>query len=109
MKILFVGNFSTPWSTHHPMVRELRKMNHQVVKFDFRGIAAKSIRIKAPFYTETFYLYFDSLIRPRLYLPDLIRSIKYHIFGNYKMNKQLLDVVKKKDFNKFLETFKKQL
>ena len=99
MKILFVGNFTTPWSTHYPMVRELRKMNHQIIKFDFRGIASKNIRIKAPFYTETFYLYFDSLIRPRLYLPDLIRSIKYHIFGNYKMNKQLLDVVKKKDFN----------
>lgn len=99
MKILFVGNFSTSWSTHHPMVRELRKKNHQVVTFDFRGIASKNIRIKSPFYTETFYLYFDSLIRPRLYLPDLIKRIKYHIFGNYRMNKQLLQVVKNNDFD----------
>ena len=81
MKILFVGNFTTPWSTNHPMVKELKEKNHQVVKFDFRGIARKNIRIKSPFYTENFFLYFDSLIRPRLYLPNLFRRIKYYNYN----------------------------
>lgn len=102
MKILFVGNFLTPWSTNYPMVKELKEKNHEVLTFDFRGIAKKNIRIKTPLYTETLFLYFDSLIRPRLYLPDPIRNIKYYLFGNYRMNKKLLSTVKSNDFDLIL-------
>ncbi|MFX1393586.1 MAG: glycosyltransferase [Promethearchaeota archaeon] len=99
MKILFVGNFSTSWSTHHPMAKEFKKRNYEVTKFDFRGMARKNIRIKSPLYTEKFYLYFDSLMRPRLYLPNLIKRIKYYVFGNYRMNKKLLSIVKNNKFD----------
>ncbi|MFX1258418.1 MAG: glycosyltransferase [Promethearchaeota archaeon] len=99
MKILFVGNFTTNWSTNHPMVKGLKEKNHHVMKFDFRGLAKKNARIKSSLYTETFFLYFDSLIRPRLYLPDIIRNIKYYIFGNYRMNQQLLSTVRNNDFD----------
>ena len=89
MKILFVGAFSDLWSTHHPMVRILRKNNHEVVKFDFRNLTLKNIKLKFRLYSEVFKEYFETFIMYRLYLPNLIRNIKFYLFGNWQMNRQL--------------------
>jgi len=99
MKILFVGSFSDPWSTHHSLVEEFEKKNHKVVKFDFRNLAFKNIRIKNRLYSEIFKGYFETFIMYRLYLPDKLRDIKFYIFGNQRMNKSLLKIVKNHNFD----------
>ncbi|MFX0069902.1 MAG: glycosyltransferase [Candidatus Hermodarchaeota archaeon] len=99
MKILFVGAFNNPWSTHHPMVSAFRRNKHKVVKFDFRYLALKNIKLKFQLYSEKFKLYFETFIMYRLYLPDKIRNIKFYFFGNWLMNRQLLKIVKKNKFD----------
>lgn len=38
MRILFVGVFEPPHSSHHPMARELRALGHDVEEFDYRRL-----------------------------------------------------------------------
>jgi len=38
MRILFVGVFEPPQSSHHPMARELRALGHDVEEFDYRRL-----------------------------------------------------------------------
>jgi len=99
MKILFVGSFADPWSTHHSLVEELRKKDHEVSKFDFRSVAEKYINIKNRIYSEIFKGYFETFVMYRLYLPDKLRDIKYYMFGNWRMNKILLKIVKTGNFD----------
>ena len=99
MRILFVGSFADPWSTHHSLVKELRKKNCNVVKFDFRNIALNNIRLKNPLYSVKFREYFETFIMYRLYLPDKLRNIKFFLFGNWRMNKLLLKIVKNNNFD----------
>ena len=54
MRILFVGSFVDPWSTHHSLVKELRNKKHKVVVFDFRNIALNNIRLKNHLYSVNF-------------------------------------------------------
>ncbi len=99
MRILFVGAFRNKWSTHHPMVQALKKQNHQVIKFDFREIPKKYIKITSSLYTIRFKKYFNLIVNTRFFLPNRIRSIKYFLFGNWAMNRQLLRMIKKNTFD----------
>jgi len=99
MKILFIGSFADPWSTHHSLVGELMKKNHEVIKFDFRSQAESNIKIKNRIYSEIIKRYFETFIMYRLYLPDKLRDIKFYFFGNWRMNKTLLKIVKKGKFD----------
>jgi spore maturation protein CgeB len=99
MKILFVGVFYTEWSTHHPMVKELRKQNHQVIRFDFRYLASKFQKVKHPLYLKGFKKYYDRLLKSRIQIPQKIRSLKFHLFGNHKMNHYLVEIVKNDNFD----------
>jgi glycosyltransferase involved in cell wall biosynthesis len=99
MRILFVGSFADPWSTHHSLVEELRKKNYEVVKFDFRNLALNNIRLKNRLYSVIFKEYFETFFMYRLYFPDKLRDIKFYIFGNWRMNKNLLNIVKNSNFD----------
>ena len=99
MKILFIGTFGKKWSTHYPIFREFKKKNDDIIKFDFRALPLKYMRLKSLLYSKRFKFYFDSLINLRFYLPNKIKSIKYYLFGNWRMNKQLLKVVKNLKFD----------
>jgi len=99
MKILFVGVFSISWSTNHDMVRALRKKNHKVIKFDFRLMALKNIKLKSTFYANRFKKKFDIIFTYRTYLPNIFRNLRYFLFGNWRMNKQLLKLVKSQNFD----------
>ena len=99
MKILFVGIFSVPWSTNHKMVKALEKRNHKVVKFDFRHRAFKNVIIKSPFYVDKIKKKFDIVFTYRTYLPNLFRNLRFFLFGNWKMNKQLLSIVRNNSFD----------
>ena len=99
MKILFVGAFNDPWSTHHPFVKVLRNKDHEVIKFDFRNLALKNIKLKFRLYSEVFKEYFETYIMYRLYLPNFIRNFKFYLFGNWQMNRQLLKIIKKNHFD----------
>ena len=99
MKILFVGIFYTEWSTHHPMLKELRKQNHQVIKFDYRYLALKFQKLKPPLYSRGFKKYYVKLLKSKTQIPKKIRSLKFHLFGNHKMNHYLLEVVENGNFD----------
>jgi len=99
MKILFIGVFYTEWSTHHPMVKALRKQNHQVIKFDYRYLALKFQKVKHPLYLRGFKKYFDKLLKSKIQIPQKIRSLKFHLFGNHEMNNFLLESVKNGNFD----------
>lgn len=99
MKILFVGTFEKSHSTHYPIVREFKKKNHQIIKFDFRKLSLKYRKIKTPLYYMKFKMFFISFIRERWYLPTKIRNIKYYLFGNWGMNRQLIHYVKNNKFD----------
>ncbi|MFX1258419.1 MAG: glycosyltransferase [Promethearchaeota archaeon] len=98
MKILFVGTFKKKYSTHHPILREFKKRAHTVVKFDFRQLPLKYMRLKHPLYKK-FKNYFYVFISYNSNLPNFIRNLRYYLFGNWRMNKQLLRVVKKQKFD----------
>ncbi len=99
MKILFVGVFKEPWSTHHPIVKEFKRKNHEVIKFDFRQLSLKNMRITFPFYRNFLKEKFEKFIRYRPYLPEKIRNLKFYLFGNWLMNRQLLYLIKKNSFD----------
>ncbi|MBD3340688.1 MAG: glycosyltransferase [Candidatus Lokiarchaeota archaeon] len=99
MRILFVGSFENPWSTHHPIVREFMEKGHKVIKFDFRKIAYDNISIKHTFYKDFLREKFEMFLTYRPYLPNRIRDLKYYLFGNWSMNRILLFFVKKYKFD----------
>ena len=99
MKILIVGVFNKPWSSNIPIAKEFKKINQEVFKFDYRGTALKNLRVNFSLYSIIFKNNFDSFIRLRLYLPDAIRNLKFYLFGNWRMNRILLEIVKKNRFD----------
>ncbi|MFX1328191.1 MAG: glycosyltransferase [Promethearchaeota archaeon] len=89
MKILFVGYFFPPWSSHHPFVKYLRK-NHYVDTFDFRYV--KNSR------AQNFLLYqkLNAFLNNSLYplLSKSFKTFKFYINGYWRKNRELLDKVK---------------
>lgn len=98
MRLLFVGVFKEEYSTHHPIVKELKRNGHSVYKFDFRYLSSENMKIKNQRYRK-FKSIFYFFVSYRLNLPILIRNIKYYFFGNWMMNKQLLNIVKRFKFD----------
>ena len=99
MRILFIGVFYTKWSTHHPMVKALEKQNHQVIKFDYRYLALKFRQLKNPLYSRGFKKYYDKLLKSKIQIPIKIRTLKFHLFGNQKMNRYLVETVDRGNFD----------
>jgi spore maturation protein CgeB len=98
MKILFVGNFSEPWSTNIPMVQELKKQNHKVKNFDFRTISLKNRKFKRNKLLKLVQkIIFD--ISKKYYMPNTFRNLKYFLFGNKTMNNLLLADVSKNKYD----------
>ena len=99
MKILFVGVFSVPWSTNHQMVKAFENKGQKVIKFDYRHIAFKNIKLKVPIYLSLIRKKFDIIISFRIYLPNIIRNLRFYLFGNWKMNRQLLYLIRNQNFD----------
>ncbi len=94
MKILFVGYFHDPWSTHHPFIDELRK-NHQVTAFDFRYKPRKKFQQNEIY--QKFHLIFDKVFLP--IISKCFKTLKFYIYGNWKKNRELLFEVKRKSYD----------
>ncbi|MFX1393587.1 MAG: glycosyltransferase [Promethearchaeota archaeon] len=98
MKILFVGTFEAKYSTHHSLIKEFKKRGHNFAKFDFRYLPSKYMRLKNHWYKK-FKDYFYAFISYRLNFPNIIRNLRFYLFGNWRMNKQLLNLVKSHSFD----------
>lgn len=99
MKILFVGKFIKAHSTHYYFVQELKKRGHQIDCFDYRRVAYLNMGIQHPLYSIKLRLIFEMNIKRRNYLPKLIRKAKFYFFGNWKMNRQLLNLIKNNQYD----------
>lgn len=99
MKILFVGKFIKAHSTHHYIVQEFKKKGHQVDCFDYRRVAYSNMKIQNPSYSIKLRIIFEMNMKRRIYLPKLIRKMRYYFFGNWKMNRQLLYLIKNNQYD----------
>ncbi|MHA1436479.1 MAG: glycosyltransferase family protein [Promethearchaeota archaeon] len=98
MKILFVGTFRDPWSTHFPMVNELRRKKNKVKLFEFRNFNQKFSKI----WYKKLNIYYERLeytLKNSLILPIKIRNLRYFLFGNWDINRRLLNEVKNNKYD----------
>ncbi len=113
MKILFVGVFHNKWSTNIPMVHELKNLGHKVVCFDFRykqNNNAKNNNIKNSHYKSSINNYCSTFFKKISKLNQKYRNKisffrilsefeRYYLYGRWKVNKQLINEVKKKKYD----------
>lgn len=98
MKILFIGAFSNPWSSHHPMVLEMRKHHHKVFCVDYRESARIYKRLHFALYLKLSER-LNSIFKNFILLPLGIRNLKYYLFGNWGINRRILYEVKKNEYD----------
>ncbi len=94
MKILFVGIFFNPWSTNIPMALELKKLNHNVICFDYRS---KSRPRRNPYYNQLMSIINKK--RKWTFFRLLMNFDKFYLNGNWRINRQLYHKVKRNKFD----------
>ena len=124
MKILYVGFFSVPWSADFPRAMGLLNQSHKVFCFEYRSknqnkikssyqrfqeksVKGQIIQIEPPHnitikqLLRKFYLRFiNKITNNKISFFEKISNInKYYLFSNWKINRQLLNEVKKKKYD----------
>ncbi len=92
MKILFIGVFHKPWSTNVPMAFEFKKKGIKTICFDYRV----SLKAKNKFFIRAL----DFIKKKSKYLFRILSKFdKYYLHGSWRINRQLLEEVKKGDYD----------
>jgi len=85
MRILFVGVFEPESSSHHPMVRALRALGHEVECFDYRKEEREARSSEV--WEYRFQKHLQKLRRP--WAPEVLRGAFFRIPGIRRMNERL--------------------
>jgi len=100
MKILFVGVLDISWSTNRAMQRELEKLGHEVISFNYRTI--ESGHVSKRWYSDTkIDIWLDkaaSYLRRDSWIPFRL-GWYFHRKGRDKMNHLLIETVRKGNFD----------
>jgi len=98
-KLLFVGVLDIPWSSNIPMKMEFQKRGYTVTPFNFRTVARNFVSD----YNNNSFLYYclDQFANcARLpFFPSFINKIGYTLNGRKKMNRRLMEVVRRGNFD----------